>query len=769
MLKKLETFLQESTNISSNPKISVEENKSSNDIKYPVNINNAREKISKAINESTDLISALECVGAMYGIPASNIISDNSINGIRVQDDTIIAPRIPNPASQSKPIMQAIGTVLDYISQRIDDKLDEYQMNNIRDGHDKEVLANANPNKGKCVGLYKDDEGGEILAYDTGLVDSPHTPAAMAKIKELRDTNQIPAFDPSANRPSGISGLSYFTDEDDITSDVDMSASSSTEPVPDEADNMPVNDVSDQIQESAYHINMINKFNGTTHLGYDLLTKQGFDFIKPSDSIIIEADTSKAADKNLKIEDIKHMKFDNTEILKAVECFNKARTEQNTVANGKINLRDFVRDKNFSEGITHLEKQFDCHISLKFVKHSGYIGDNVSTDIINDIKQKVTVSKSKGFQLGGMSISITHFHRFFELNTPDDNIEIFGQRMVAVLCHEIFHNIASALRYEATRNTLSLIATMQLAAAAKTPKEKRIILTNYVESLDKMYDSKILDKIAKKKLVKKLLIASSLYSDSELKKAKKIFSKKESSDKSADDYIDDLIKKARRVNNKTNFGKPLYHIRNLVYNALALLIASFIFNEPTIVGLFITIDIISFFVEGASYFSKKKQNKTKNPKNPNFEEYYCDLFAAMYQLPITWFTGFAFGGKEKFSPNNFDQSKLNKYAMLEREIFDSLNANYPTDSERTHAGVTAAKTILKDPNIDESTKKYCQWIVDNFSDIHTTDIDLIYNVRYFDPKEVENLDEHLAKLIKDNGIPITESFIRWMYDDKIIQ
>ena len=756
MLKKLDTFLQESCSSVTGKTVSVEKSIEPNKSK-------ARLKIEKAINESTDLISALECVGAMYGIPASNIISDNSINGIRVQDDTIIAPQIPNPAAQSKPIMQAIGTVLDYISQRIDDKLKDYQMNNIQSGHDANVIANANPNKGKCVGLYKDDEGGEILAYDTGLVDSPHTPAAMAKIKELRDTNQIPAFDPSANRPSGISGLSYFTDEDDITNDVDMSGSPDSEPVPDEADSMPVNDVSDQIQESAYHVNLISKFGDTTHLGYDLLQKQGFEFIKPIDSVVLESGDA-PTNKNLKLEDFKHMKFDNTEILKAVECFNKARASQSTTKNGKMNLREFVRNKDFNEGITHLEKQFDCHIAIKFVKSGSINGDNCATDIINDIKHKVTVSKSKGFQLGGMPINIVHLNRYFESETPDDDVSIFGQRIASVLCHEIFHNIAAALRYESVHNTLSFAVTMNIAAATKNAKAKRSIITNYVESLDKMYKSKIMDSLVKKRLVKKLTILSSVYDDQDIKNAKK-YLYKDNSEETADEYIDKMIKKMSKMQSKISFGKARYQINHLLSFAIDILILSL---KPHIlwieipIAAFMLIDMAGYIADGVDYFSKKSKVESKGKRLNSYEEYYCDLFASMYQLPITFLMG-----KDKWVINDFDSSKVNKLAKLEKDVFETLRIDYPTDLERIHAGVTAAKSILESDKIDPSTKKYCQWIVDNFSDIHNTDIDVNYNSRVFDPKEAEDLDKHLERIIKDNGIPITESFIRWVCSDKL--
>ena len=778
MLKKLDDFLQESCNNALCKNSNAE----------PTKTTAVQQKITKAISESSDLIAALECVGAMYGIPATNIISDDAATSICVKDDTITAPPIPNPAKQTKPIMQAIGTVLDYISQRIDDKLDNMQMDNIIKGRNEDAIANANPLKGKCVGRYEDDNGGEILAYDTGLVDAPNTPAAFAKIAELRKTNQIPSIDPSDDRPSKIPGLSYFTDEDDITTDVDMTPDTSPDATIDQAPDIETNDVADQIQESAYHLDMISKFNNTRHLGYDLLQKHGFDYIKKMDSVIMEAKTDDknddkednnkkgSSDKNdsssesktkLKVEDFKHMKFDNTNILKAVECFNKAREEQVSTKNGKLDLDKLVNDPNFSKGITYLDKQFDCHIALKMIKSKKYAGDNCSTEIIPDIKQKISVSKSKGFQLGGLPINIIHFHRHFESSSPDDPA-LFGQSVVGTLCHEIFHNIAAALQYENTKNAATFAMTMRLASAAKTPKEKRIILTNYVDSLEKMSKCSLFDKMAKKKMVKQLSVLSAV-NEENIGSVKKSIKKGKDE---PDEFTDKLIKRLKRAKSKTGGMKSNDHIFGLITTGAPIITMALIPNLTAIeTGLFGVLGIIGGFNYITNILSdsiyKSKMKKYKN--NEYFEEYYCDLFAAMYQLPKVFFLSEKNGEqKNKFTANEISVKKLDEIAKLEKDVFTNVMSKYPTDLERTHAGVTAAKKILENDDIDDSTKKYCQWVVDNFSNVQKTSISTLYNSSTFNPKEAEDLDEHLQKLITDNSIMITESFSRWINSDKII-
>ena len=64
--------------------------------KYVNEIESRKEAIAKCISESEDLITALESIGAMYGIPASNILEDNSLDRINIVNDTIIAPNKKN-------------------------------------------------------------------------------------------------------------------------------------------------------------------------------------------------------------------------------------------------------------------------------------------------------------------------------------------------------------------------------------------------------------------------------------------------------------------------------------------------------------------------------------------------------------------------------------------------------------------------------------------------------------------------------------------------
>lgn len=716
-------------------------------------------KVEEAIKESADLVTALEAVGAMYGIPASNIISDDAATSIRVVDDTIVAPPISNPVGQTKAIVQAVGSVLDYISQRIDDKVNDFQLKNVEKGitADKIEYLSGGP-KGKCIGIYNDDEGGEIHAYDSGMVDMPNTPAARAKVDELRSTKAIPTFDPSA--ASKKAGDEYFNDEDDITNGVNMEATTDTvegESIVQEFS------IADAIQESAYHINMIAKLGDTTHLGYDLLRRHGFDFVKPVDSVIQEAKTpekkeipekKKGGKKKITKDDIKHMKFDNSNIIKAVKCFNDARAEQDADAE-KIDMKKFVNEPSFKKGVECLNKQFDCNINLRFFSDkSGY--ENVATQLYRDIKRNLTISKSKGFQLNGQPIAIYVSNRFFENNSKDS--KLFGQHMVAVFLHEIFHNISLIMREESAKMSLSLATALNAAGSTDDVKKKRIIITNYVDSIDAVSDNKFIDSIAKKKMVKQL-VALSMVDGSE-SAVKTIEKNNKNRSQDADKYIDSLIKKYRKSVSMTKKpGVGTYLTYTLI--AAAGIIGTFMTGATVpviaagvgIAGLIGTMTTSLAYMEAISKYNSKQL----------YEEYYCDLFAAMYQLPIVWFVG---QSKEKYVPNDFSSEKLNELAKLEMELHKNVFSSYPTQLERNHASVRAAKTLLAQKDLDPEIKKYCKWIVDNFSNVHNTNINTIYNKTTFSPEEAENLDKHLSSLISKNNITLTESFIQYFNSDE---
>ena len=88
-----------------------------------------------------------------------------------------------------------------------------------------------------------------------------------------------------------------------------------------------------------------------------------------------------------------------------------------------------------------------------------------------------------------------------------------------------------------------------------------------------------------------------------------------------------------------------------------------------------------------------------------------------------------------------------------------MMSKYPTINERNYAAYQIAKTILSgQEKISDEAKKYCEWIVKNYSNLNKTDIASNYNTNTFDPEEAKDLDKHVQNLILNNGIIVTESY-----------
>ena len=705
--------------------------------------------VESTIESSPDLVSALESVGAMYCIPSSKIMADNSLNKIKVVNDCMVAPPIKNCKGNTKAIMCAIGSVLDYISQRVDEKLDEYQHCMIEKGKTEEVVNRASdPNKGTVIGRYVDPNGDEILVYDSGIVDKANTKEANDMVDKLREDMKIPEYNPiTKQKPE------YFSDEDDITNGVDMDADQVEVPINQEET---THDIAKAIGESATHLEWISKFGNTTHLGYDLLQSQGFTYVKPMESMYQEADDNK---NKISPADIKYMKFDNKEIINAINYMNAARAEQKEAKNKDVDIKKLVNSPNWTKAINCLNKQFDATINVRFFKSKD---ENAMTQMYDDIKHNLRISKSKGFQLNGLPIDINILGNISKWTSEDQSI--FGQSIVSIMLHEIFHNISLVMKGMTawTKDTLGI--ALATASAAKTGRERRIIITNYVNTLDAIEGMK-LSRLQKRALVKHLcIIASANKLDgivAGFKNKKKNKKQDENTKIDPNEEVDKLIKRYEKVIKLTKPGGIKAYIGDGVIAALGVMDLIY---DPFKVGSIAGVFAVSFgFVKMMSdiaYDTTFTALQHNYAKKKNYEEFYCDMFAAMYQLPVRFFINF----KPGVVPNKVDKDKLDKLTKLDREVSKLLMTRYPSTMERNHAGVRAAKKLLEDKDLDPAIKKYCQWIVDNYSSVLNTDIDEIYNSNVFDPKTAEDLDKHLEKLIKDHGIVLTES-LTWILDN----
>lgn len=708
-----------------------------------------RELVEKTIQESDSLITALESVAAMYNIPSENIVVDDRLKNIRVTGDSIAAPDLPNPSANTKSIVCAIGAVLDNISQRVDSKLNAFQNANIQKNKSLASQKTPDPSKGTVVGRYFDDNNDEIIVYSSGLVDMENTPEALRKVEELRKANQIPDY---VQEPEESVNDSYFTKEDDIMNNVPMEDQTKFDL------QKASNNIALQIRESAEILDMIDEFHGTTHLGYDLLQSQGFDYVNATQAMVQEAaDESKAAPS---VVDLKHMRFDNTNLMKAVKCFNEARADFATQS--KISLRELSRNQKFQEGIKFIEKQFDCHLAIRFLdirdQDTGKEITDGSTETIieGEIKQDITISKSKGFQLHGTPIVIYFAGDIFNMDFAKRDQDLFGQSVLAVILHEIWHNIACTIRVQNDQFIFTLTSAIQAATATENVKSRRVILTNAVNAMSSLSEKKI-GRFQKRKLVKQLLVLTeSRYNANQIKYLKQKISNAGMNElENIDEYIKELEKfvdEAKKYSDPDRKPGPVKRFFGTIGFILGVvMMCTVILCIPGFLLCLATFDISGMTYDGYSQALKEYLDKTDK------EEYYADLFAAMYNFPIAFDLG---PFKNRMTPKQLDSERLKKLTTLEREAGKYSFDEHPSDAQRSYAAMKIARNLLESGvKLDPAIKKYCEWIVENYKALEDTDVGEVFNEKIFDPKEAEDLDEHLQNIARNNKIVVTEQTV----------
>ncbi len=762
----------------------------------------AATECARIIDESETLIDALEACAAMYNIPEENIVCDDTLTDIKVQGDTIIAPSV-SPQGKGAAIMKSIAAVLDYISQRIDQKVTDFQISSIEKGKITDHIRNdANPAKGRVVNRLVDPDGGEIIVYDSGLVDMPNTFTAVNFVNKLRADGTIPHVTAPA-QPSNT-GVSYFTDEDDINpaggqggsdyqdavqapnnetpgTTADYNAASQDEgqavQAANESDGVAnyettnntggtdedgleeMVNIPERLSESAVFIDMIAKRGDTRHLGYDIMMEQGFNFVKPIDFI---TESAKGKSKEIKPEDIKYSKFDNSHIMKAIKLMNEVRKEQADVVGKHFNLEKMVNNPKWSQAVKELEHQFDCHLNVRFyeTKEMPSYGSGFTQTSDMEVKNRCTISKSKGFQLNGMPISIYFVNSFLtELGPSDPNL--FGQFVISVMLHEIFHNIYGSLLRYSTEFSSMLTTTMITASLAKSAKVRRKLLSNFVNAASDM-GLISLNPVQKKLYVKKLLLTCSL--DMNLKNMKDAKSLIEDGDSEQLDRYIKAIEQRIKTDKAAIYGHGievgtmcmlalniLLGMTGLAYGVSYLVILA-------VTGSISTITSAAGAIAVRSQMQKEIRDRETGAKK-DYEEHWCDMFATMYSLP----EGFI-ANPAKMVAAKMTDNQIKRLHAIEMDFVNIYGDPHPPTTERLAASVKASKKLLDSgAKIDPAVKSYLEWIIANHSRIlDVEDIDTKYSKATFDPKTAEDLDSHIQNLISKGNIQLTEQAILYL-------
>ena len=725
------------------------------DVKFEVPDKSA---VASAIEGSDSMMSAMESVAAMYRIPSTNIVADPTSDRLSIVKGHIVVPTAiqESPSAHGKEIIQSIGAVLDYIAQRADDKLNQFQANNIRDGYNKEKIADAiDPSKGPVASTDIDDNGDPIVVYKSGIVGMSNTKEAQDKVDAIRNAGGIP-------EPKIDDGYRYFSDEDDISSGIDIPQGAGPETDVSISDastgsDTPTSmDVASKIGESSLLLDTLSHYNNTRHLGYDIMQEQGFDFVKPVNFFTESAAKKKNARTTAM--GIEHMKFDNTKLLKAIRLMNEARKDQ-SASKGKIDLEAFINHPKYQQAIDCLNDQFNARLNIRFAKLKEYRNSEY-TMIFNDIKNHLTISKSKGFQLGGLPIDIFVINTALDEDAPDD-ISLFGQHVISVFCHEIFHNIMAVLKSKESQFTASLAETMFIASSIPSASNRRKLICNFVNTLDEFAGLK-LNVLSKRAIVKHLTYLSAISHDEQaVREYENAIKNKKLS--GIDEQIKNMERKLRKI--KIHTYGPTRYIGPAISTIITGIFLGMSIDTPLVPLFSMAFGASVGNMVGTGIVQAIEIDTIKKMKNgtiKNYEEHWCDMFAAAYNLPVTFFL---IGQPRTGTSNSITTETLKRYNDLEREAMQLMMIKYPTINERNQSAVKyAKKTLDSKVKLDPAIKKYMEWIVDNYSKTLDIDIDETYSKGTFDPKTAEDLDKHIEKLIGSANIQVTESDISWLND-----
>lgn len=767
------------------------------------------ESVNNVIDKCPNLIVALESIGAMYCIPSGHIMRDDDLGTIKVVGCNAIAPGNVSASGNKQAIIRAIGAMLDNKGKDIDHALTQHHAHHAHELFKQAPQFTPNPAKGKVVGRYLDDEDHEILVYDTGMIDCVTCPSTMKKLAELRAQNLIPTGNEVGVLQGGCEDCenkqsSYFADMDDISKDVDMSGDVKTAE-PTEMTSQPTNDnfgstdISSSINESAVLVEASDVFENTHNLGHELLTLQGFDFVKPTifkeladetesnedkpntkdEPIIDKKDEETIAGGGINPREFEFMRFDNKHIISAVKLINDWVEKRGAAGIGDIPFDDLYKSDEFSFAVDELSEQFDARIRVHYRPSLGENNVYTTCDETQASQlRKLKISKSKGFQFSGNPINIyiigKHSIRDFSLG----KVEFTGQTIVSILLHEIFHNAMWVWKINDTEFSASFAITLQLAQQTKSARKRRKIITNYVNMLDKYYGCD-LNTVKRKILVKRLTALTAMGEPSKMKKLKdkltKTLGEHKRDNKEAipdQDVIDTINMYEKYMKKYEKHLKKKTCILNMILGTAGIVGSVFLFKAGEskngkgsgfgleLAGALTGLTGTALLVSGITATLERsliKEARKNYESSRDLEEQWCDMFAAMYKLPVTFKISTA-NGKRTYTDDQVSKDIIEKFNKIDIDIHKLILDCHPSGTERNYQAVKISKALLEEKDLlNPEIQKYLEWISEAYK--HTgdnEDIENIYNKSVFDPKAADSLDEHLAHLIEVTDAPLTE-------------
>lgn len=464
--------------------------------------------------------------------------------------------------------------------------------------------------------------------------------------------------------------------------------------------------------------------------------------------------------------------FKNDHIIKSIKRFNKAYNEldfsdttfeadKKEQERGNLNSRlrvsselvkqakeKFIKDNsNFMKGFEELEKQFDCNFTLYTSPRAG-----TGTAILkfpagqNNIN-KITISKRDGFQLDGLPIILNiNIEQIMEIVPPDR--KLFGATFVGIILHEIYHNIVHCIDLR-NKNLHAIIKStfngITEGTNDTTIRTKVNTLIDKFKSAFSIRDRDFNEERSRNRFVVLAHIKDNANAMSQFENDIKNNSDETNSEKELDEYI----RKLNSVKNTVSFRKAA----KLITVACAILLAGigFVFGST----LAAATGVVYLAIMALSLLMKKVRSLFSVSVGVQ-EEYFCDLFAAMYKLPIH-LTSY----NRQIKLNKMHQAKVKQIRDKTNKISDAVNDPHPTTFDRETVSYQTAKQILASGKpLKKEIKNYLKYIVDLHEGIDTLDAPHTRRqAKKLDPESAKDLQKTLNDFVNKSGVTVTESFL----------
>lgn len=478
-------------------------------------------------------------------------------------------------------------------------------------------------------------------------------------------------------------------------------------------------------------------------------------------------------------------KFDNKHIIKAIKYFNEAFQEvdpyegfmQSRYKNerGKLDIKDMlyggmdpnntkehelfnayseallkafrVPNGNMDKGFKELQEQFDCKFKIFFSTNSKTsTGTIIKVD--NEDPGKLDISKKKGFLLGKLGITINVNIKQILTMMPA-NIKLFGQTFTSIMLHEIYHNICHMID---ARNTGIKDDIKKTICSIKKGDSKSSVVAKISNFIDRCINKL---NVKKDSIKEKQRCINRMYVLSQIRTNPNAVKKFENdiknnvdmtgNDEELDKYID-VLEQTKHVIKIFSIGKVVAASCTIIMACIGILSGSAI---ATIGGaLYLAFMSLSMLMKRVVSLSSISVGVR--------EEYYCDLFASMYQLPIHMKS---FNRQIYLGKNNKD--KVLRIRELEQSLSDTMKDEHPMDFDRELTSYRTAKQILASKKrIKPEIREYLEYIVNVHEGID--DVEGSRNNKQkkkLDPEAAADLKKLMNDFVKQTGVTVTESFI----------